>query len=73
MEAEGCLFLRKLGRCCLVQVHIAHAYVPFPLLLLFPLLQVYHQMVMLEKLHQVPEFSPATSVDAITKRPLRLH
>jgi hypothetical protein len=56
-----------------VQAHIAHAYVALPLLLLFPLLQVYHQMVMLEKLHQVPEFSPATSVDAITKRPLRLH
>jgi hypothetical protein len=28
-------------------------------------------MVVLEKLHLCPEFSPATSLEALTKRPLR--
>jgi hypothetical protein len=35
-------------------------------------LQVYHELVVLERLHLAPEFSPAASLEALTKRPLRL-
>jgi type III protein arginine methyltransferase len=34
--------------------------------------EVYHEMVVLERLHRAPEFSPGASVEALTKRPLRL-
>jgi len=30
-------------------------------------------MVVLEKIHINPDFSPAASVDALTKRPLRFY
>ena len=32
-----------------------------------------HALVVLEKLHANPEFSPGASLEALTKRPLRLH
>ena len=35
--------------------------------------QVFHELVVLEQLHMIPEFSPATSVQAITKLPHALH
>jgi type III protein arginine methyltransferase len=31
-----------------------------------------HELVVLERLHSDPEFSPGASLQAITKRPLRL-
>ena len=36
-------------------------------------LQVYHEMVVLERMHQAPEFSPGASLEALTRRPLRMH
>lgn len=32
-----------------------------------------HELVVLEKLHVSPEFSPGASLEALTKRPLRMH
>lgn len=32
-----------------------------------------HELVVLEKIHTDPEFSPGASLEALTKRPLRLH
>ena len=34
--------------------------------------QVYHELVLLEKLQLVPDFSPGAAVEALSKRPLRL-
>jgi hypothetical protein len=34
--------------------------------------QVYHELVVLEKLHTTPDFSPGAAMAAITRRPLRL-
>lgn len=39
-----------------------------------PLLpQVYHEMVLLEQIHSMPELSQAASMQAVTSRPLKLH
>ncbi len=35
--------------------------------------QVYHELVVLEKLHERPEFCPGASLEAITKPPLLWH
>lgn len=35
--------------------------------------QVCHELVVMEKIQMEPEFSPAASLEALTKRPLRLH
>lgn len=35
--------------------------------------QVYHEMVVLERLHTNPRFSPGASLEALTRPPLRLH
>ena len=37
-----------------------------------PCLQVYHEMVVLERMYQAPEFSPGASLEALTRRPLRM-
>ena len=34
--------------------------------------QVCHELTVLERLHKAPEFSPAATQEALTKRPLRL-
>lgn len=34
--------------------------------------EVAHELIVLEKMHLYPEFSPAASLEALTKRPLRL-
>lgn len=31
-----------------------------------------HELVVLERLHAFPEFSPGASLEALTRRPLRL-
>ena len=33
--------------------------------------QVYHELVVMERLHTAPEFSPGASLEAITRPPLR--
>ena len=35
--------------------------------------QVYHEMVVLERIHTNPQFSPGVSLEALTRQPLRLH
>lgn len=35
--------------------------------------EVYHEMVVLERLHTMPEFSPGASLEAITRLPLSFH
>ncbi|BDA48465.1 Protein arginine N-methyltransferase 7 [Coccomyxa sp. Obi] len=35
--------------------------------------QVYHEMVVLERIHTNPHFSPGVSLEALTRPPLRLH
>ena len=35
--------------------------------------QVYHELVVLERIHENPEFCPGASLEAITKPPLRWH
>lgn len=37
------------------------------------ILQVYHEMVVLERIHTNPHFSPGVSLEALTRPPLRLH
>ena len=37
------------------------------------LAEVFHELVVLEALHMNPEFSPAATVEAITKRVFALH
>ncbi len=37
------------------------------------LMQIYHEMVVLERIHTTPEFSPGASIEAMTCRPLCLH
>ena len=36
-------------------------------------MQVYHELVVLEKIHEHPEFCPGASLEAITKPPLSWH
>jgi len=36
-------------------------------------MQVYHELVVLEKIHERPEFCPGASLEAITKPPLLWH
>lgn len=70
------------------QSHEGHVWQPFaktsgtylralPCLLCLPTshspLQVCHELVVLEKLHLAPEFSPAASLEALTKQPLRVY
>ena len=35
--------------------------------------QVYHELVVLERLHTRPQFSPGASLEGLTRPPLRLH
>lgn len=35
--------------------------------------QVYHEMVVLERIHQNPCFSPGVTLEALTRQPLRFH
>ena len=37
------------------------------------LLQVYHEMVLLERIHSMPELSQAASLQAVTSSPLSLY
>ena len=36
-------------------------------------MQVYHEMVVLERIHSMPEFGAGASLQAITSQPLMLH
>ena len=38
-----------------------------------PSVQVYHELVVLERIHQVPEFCPGASLEALTRPPLAFH
>jgi hypothetical protein len=38
-----------------------------------PCVQVYHELVVLERIHENPEFCPCASLEAITKPPLFWH
>ena len=38
-----------------------------------PCQEVYHELVVLERLHARAEFSPGASLEAVTKAPLRRH
>ncbi len=35
--------------------------------------QVYHEMVVLERIHSQPQFCPGALLEALTSTPLRLH
>lgn len=35
--------------------------------------QVYHEMVVLERIHSEPQFCPGAVLEALTSAPLRLH
>lgn len=35
--------------------------------------QVYHEMVVLERIHSEPQFCPGAVLEALTSTPLRLH
>ena len=35
--------------------------------------QVYHEMVVLERIHSQPQFCPGASLEALTSAPLSLH
>eukprot|EP00887_Chlorella_sp_A99_P001822 scaffold19.g1822.t1 len=35
--------------------------------------EVYHQLVVLERIHTIPEFSPGASLEALTRQSLRMH
>ena len=35
--------------------------------------QVYHELVVLERMHRRPEFSPGASLEAVTRPPLLHH